>query len=682
MNDTEHHDIGTALMDASNSYELKHILSAAAAYLDTGQVDDAEDLLQEARDVGGEHPDVAALVRRLDHARGRTSADAASRVEAVGPMTDILVNFTRPLPGVENQTPAVQRLIREAEGHYAGERLYAALDSTYLACVEAPDFVPAFVRLAELQLALGNAQQAWDLFGTLSSWHDAHDTPPSMLVRSLQVSLEPNNTRALLDYATTLVDSGDISTLEPYVPAAIARAVESNPAAARALSERYLERHPKRPETQQLHLRIMMTIGDPDALLAATRDLITPSSPLDVLVYRVIAEAISTSEDWLVWLERLAVSLHSDPASHAMVREVFRAGQGSIAPERFALLSGVAAFSAGMWQECVDTLRFAAPAVSQSQTEVFAGQMTLALALGHLNEPSATGAMLDAAKIALHADVETFASSTQLFGVSVSPAALLSATMAHGGAAIAELQTLRDAHPARLEVRSALADVYLRSGQTHEAVRELRYIAQEHEKTGHLRDMVGAMRQISQAVPENLEMKAKLIEGYLRRGVLDEAMAELDLIGGLYHERNRTADAVAAFTRAAEIASATGAFDEGNALFHKAVEAAPDNVPVRHAAVAFYLQTGSIRQATEQLREVVRIALLTDDRDEAVAALHQIIALAPQDPDAYHKLGEVLTLLGEYTQAERVYRRLATFSPDDPVLEAKQSALAVLAATK
>jgi tetratricopeptide (TPR) repeat protein len=222
----------------------------------------------------------------------------------------------------------------------------------------------------------------------------------------------------------------------------------------------------------------------------------------------------------------------------------------------------------------------------------------------------------------------------------------------------------------------------METGNAREAVRELRYIAQEHEKTGNLSAMVQAMRQISQAVPANVEMKAKLIEGYLRRGVLDEAIVELDLIGELYRDRNRTADAVAAFTRAAEIASATGAFARGNALFQKAVEANPDDVPVRHAAVAFYLQTGSIGQAAAQLREVVRIALVTEDRDEAVAALHQIIALAPQDSDAYHQLGEVLTSLGEYTQAERVYRRLATFSPHDLVLEAKQSALAVLAATK
>jgi tetratricopeptide (TPR) repeat protein len=115
-------------------------------------------------------------------------------------------------------------------------------------------------------------------------------------------------------------------------------------------------------------------------------------------------------------------------------------------------------------------------------------------------------------------------------------------------------------------------------------------------------------------------------------------------------------------------------------MFDRAVAADPDNVAVRHAAVAFYIMKGEVDRATQQLREIVRIALGADDPDEAVAALHQIIGLAPTDASAYHQLGEVLTSLGEYAQAERVYRRLAAFTPDDPVLVAKQSALAALAA--
>ena len=60
-----------------DTYELRHILNVAAAYLDSGQVDDAEDLLQEAVDAGADHPDVKSLIRRLDHARGRSTSRSA-----------------------------------------------------------------------------------------------------------------------------------------------------------------------------------------------------------------------------------------------------------------------------------------------------------------------------------------------------------------------------------------------------------------------------------------------------------------------------------------------------------------------------------------------------------------------------------------------------------------------------
>jgi tetratricopeptide (TPR) repeat protein len=141
-------------------------------------------------------------------------------------------------------------------------------------------------------------------------------------------------------------------------------------------------------------------------------------------------------------------------------------------------------------------------------------------------------------------------------------------------------------------------------------------------------------------------------------------------------------DAAVAFVRGAEIAGTTGDARRAIELFDRAIDADPDNVATRHAAVAFFIMNGAVDKATTQLWAVVRVALTSEDPDEAVAALHQIIALTPTDAAAFHKLGEVLTSLGEYAQAERVYRRLATFTPDDPLLIAKQAALSALAAER
>lgn len=669
----------------TDTYELRHILSVASAYLDSGQVDDAEDLLQEAIDAGTDHPDVKALISRLDHARGRSTRMFQASESAKSAERDILVNFSTPLPGIEGQSAAVQRMTRDAESHHSASRTYTALDSTLLACAGAPDFLPGFVRLAELHAEIGNVEQAEDLFQTLSRWYEISEVAPGRLMQSLQISLAPGDTTAVIEYATTLIESGQVDALEPFVPAAISRSLESDPATARRLSAAYLDLRPDRVEAQRLHIQAVIANGDVRDLADSARALVNPSSRLDLLLFRTVAEAVDDADDWLTWLEHLTVAIRSNPPTSQPdnFEQAMEDARRLLPDERFGLVSGVLAMAQGHWQESADSFRLTDHSALRP-IEAFTTRYAAALAFDQTNARDAAQALFETLPLAFQDDVEPFATSTRLFGISASPGAILNRAIeiSDTADALVEIQSLRDAYPERLEIRSALAEVHLAAGNVHEAVRELRYVAQEHEASSNLGAMVRAMRQISGAVPKNVEIKAKLIEGYLRRGVLDEAVREMDLIGDRYLDRNRTADAVAAFTRAAEVASTIGEVAQGNALFDKAVGADPDNVPVRHAAVAFYLQTGSIKHATDQLREVVRIALVADDRDEAVAALHQIIALAPHDADAYHTLGEVLTSLGEYTQAERVYRRLSTFTQHDPVLEAKQSALAVLAATQ
>jgi len=63
---------------------------------------------------------------------------------------------------------------------------------------------------------------------------------------------------------------------------------------------------------------------------------------------------------------------------------------------------------------------------------------------------------------------------------------------------------------------------------------------------------------------------------------------------------------------------------------------------------------------------------------ETIAALHQVIVLDPRDAESYGLLGEALASVGEYGQAERVYRRLVRLTPDDPVAKAKQAAMVML----
>jgi predicted TPR repeat methyltransferase len=72
------------------------------------------------------------------------------------------------------------------------------------------------------------------------------------------------------------------------------------------------------------------------------------------------------------------------------------------------------------------------------------------------------------------------------------------------------------------------------------------------------------------------------------------------------------------------------------------------------------------------------LALKHGRKHEAVAALHQVIGLTPDDMTAYYQLGEQLASMGEYHQAEKVYRRVVLMNPDDAIANAKATAMAAL----
>ena len=668
--------------ELSTDYELQHILSVASAYLDAGHIHDADELLLEALEADPKHPGVQALASKLAHVKGAPAPDTRRDEQVLFAEPDVLVNFTAPLPGTSEHSPAIQRLIRATEQYYSEDRVYSAFDLTQVLCSEQPDYIPGYVRLAELQISLGMVDQARGSYDSLKHYYSLFDEPVPWLVESLRIALNPTDTSALIGYAMTLIEAGEATALDPFVPEAIDRALAMNAGAAVDMARSYLAIKPDDSNAKRMYLKVAAASGDEARFIEAARSMVSISSDLDLLIMRLSAEILSESDEWIERLEQIVVQVRKQPHQLDAMLNHLDELPSSRQETRVQLSRAVMLLAGDRWQDCLANLELFECGSLQNPVDRFTCAFSRAICLSKVGDPVAAAAMFEAAQLAYDHAVEPFACSTKMFGTSANPSEILkSFSSSSGDPSVDALTDLRDSNPDHMDIRMALADAFLRAGSTFEGVKELRHVAEKMESAGNLTGMIDAMRRISQAVPTNIEIKAKLIDGYLRRGILDEAVEELDRIGDLYCERNRIADAVSTFTRAAEIASALGKFDRGNSLFDRAVNADPDNVSVRHAAVAFYLQTGSIGQATDQLREVVRIALDGDDRDEAVAALHQIIALAPQDAGAYHKLGEVLTSLGEYTQAERVYRRLASFTPNDPVLEAKQSALAVLAAT-
>jgi tetratricopeptide (TPR) repeat protein len=223
-----------------------------------------------------------------------------------------------------------------------------------------------------------------------------------------------------------------------------------------------------------------------------------------------------------------------------------------------------------------------------------------------------------------------------------------------------------------------LAEAHFKIGQLGSALTVLDELAVHYRSTGQLEAMAGVLRQMSQLAPNNIKVKSRLIDAYLQRGFVAEARAELIQRADLEERSGLIKDAVSSLQRAADLSWTIGLAEETFTLYSRVIAMAPDDVGNRSSLVNFYLQMGRLSDAAEHQRAVVDIALRNNHKHEAIAALHQVIGLTPDDTTAYYQLADLLASMGEYGQAEKVYRRLVLMNPSDPIAQAKATSMASL----
>ncbi|MDQ3548747.1 MAG: hypothetical protein M3439_07990, partial [Chloroflexota bacterium] len=565
--------------DPNESYELRDMVSVALTYFDRGMIDDAEELLHEALEAGYTRPDATELMQRVQAVRGQTTIIGRNPQSSVENQTTgeaIVHEFTRPLPGVDTQPALVRRSIEEAERDLEAGRLHAAQDATLHAIALAPAFLPAYVRLAELRLAFGDREGAGTLFGSLKAVLDAIDDDGDWLTQSMRVTVDPDNIPALVQLARSLIKQRGAVQFEPFVPDAIARTLHDQPDVALELARDYVRLRPELPEAQRLHLRAIVRGGDAEQIRALLQRDVAVDAPADLLFLRSSVAQADGRDAWFQWLERTVARILAGELDAVEMTRAIDTARRLLPIPQHALATTVVRIAMNEPHGAVDELSpwNSTPGRDTSDArEMLVAACARAFALRQTSPIEAIEALSTAIGQAVVIDVRPFADTSKLFAQSISADALmhdLVVVVRETGQhelAIMHLQALRKRLPEHLEIRTGLADLQVAAGRTAEGVRELRYIAERYEQAGNIDRMVDAMRHISAAVPNNVEMKAKLIEGYIQRGVPEDAMRELRLLGDLHLKRGRSAAAAAAYTRGAEIASTTGNYRRATDLF-------------------------------------------------------------------------------------------------------------------
>ncbi len=580
---------------------------------------------------------------------------------------------------------SIARIVMDADREIVGSRFESALDLTLLAEIEAPSCIGLFVRQAEILLATGRPDSATQIVSAIKASQEAADGSSLMVeIERILLHAQPTD-ESVIQLARSALAARRIDLIDRYMPAAISAAtLQTDPHLAAELAQSWLEIRPDNLDAAFALTREMMRTGRWSELEVIAAALPENSVDLRAHIIRLVLECAANSpRQWDV-LAQLLNGVQAGQVDPAAAQDLLRQIIVVQPPnETFVVHQGVLEIQAGNPTAARLLLQSVRPAEPNTAYVAAVASARAALAFG--DGISANESLREAIRLFEQPEVAEFARNCpvlrtpyDMFSVGKAVAGALQQS-GEAGEATTLLERLSSLAPDRQDLVRAYADALARSGKREIAIAQLEEMLRQHEQRGEHEALQLTVQALLQISPGNLRLRARLIDEYMKRGKLQEAVQERWTQAQILERAGRIDESVEQLLRAADVAAVLGDYKKLESILRLMVRIRPDDLDVRHSAATKFIEFGQIQLAIEQLWGVVEISSQQNNPDDTIAALHQIIALGPQEVNAYHKLGEVLASVGEYAQAERVYRRLMTLLPDDPAVQAKQSALAAMA---
>jgi tetratricopeptide (TPR) repeat protein len=262
--------------------------------------------------------------------------------------------------------------------------------------------------------------------------------------------------------------------------------------------------------------------------------------------------------------------------------------------------------------------------------------------------------------------------------------------------AIAVYKKISRLDPSLPVVAQRLAVLYEQQGHYVEAREQYLAIADTYARAGQMRDSLDALRRSADLEPNNVQIRLRLGEGYLRENLREEAADAFTEAGERLLAAGKAQAALEAYTKAHQIRphhaavlhglvaahSQLGAPDEAAAVLEQAVADQPRDVELRAMLSRAYLDAEDAVAAERatvslveleasnfpQLFEVARLYLQRGDANAAVSVLTRATepALAKrQEQKLLALLNETLARDPEQIEALRLLLRIYTWQRDD-----------------
>lgn len=180
-----------------------------------------------------------------------------------------------------------------------------------------------------------------------------------------------------------------------------------------------------------------------------------------------------------------------------------------------------------------------------------------------------------------------------------------------------------------------------------------------YRSSNHAEGALNALKEMVPLTGQAPELHDKLASIYIKRGLLNEAIAELRALAIIYLHNNQLHQAGATVRRIGKIHAEVGDMEEALTYLRQAVELVPTDLGLLHEIVDYYVQLGRTKDAAHYQEMIALHYFDTHQDTELLAAVQHLISLEPNNYEAYDMLGQAYQSSGQYEQAIWVYKNLA-----------------------
>jgi tetratricopeptide (TPR) repeat protein len=232
------------------------------------------------------------------------------------------------------------------------------------------------------------------------------------------------------------------------------------------------------------------------------------------------------------------------------------------------------------------------------------------------------------------------------------------------------LRKMADIDPADLKVRSKLADLYTRDGNTQKAVDEHIAIAEELNRKGHMAEAVQVLEKGLKIDAKSPKLRAELARAYIVQKSFDKAAEYLeDVI------RSSPND-VQLLSQLGEAYLASNRVAEAEKIFRRLVELHPENLDTRIQMGRLCVARGEFDKAFDELLPAVNKLLEKGEGEKAASLLQHVIQKSPGHVKSLSRLAEVYRQLKNdravattYSQLTEAYIKQSRYEQAASVLE-------------